>query len=163
MSAFDALTNHLQDLPQIDVSEQFKLPIFPKRSAENFREMLNQSPFGQRGVQLYTNDLARDAGKQAMVDAIAEKLYPPLPTEDQRFPGGHPEQYVDEVLMGNYEDISWLLSSYTTKRTGRHAYDLDGRKVPGAFPVFVKRSELESHGWSVTADGRISKEDRKPV
>ena len=132
------------------LSDLKKLPDFPRQ--------LRSGPFDMPRPALrplFAEHRGPDEVPAKLMETLAEKFYPPVPTEDQRFPGGHPEQYADEVFMGNYEDSSWLMSNYSTKRTGRKAYDIHGQLVPGTFPVFVKRVEVEERGWVVTADGRI--------
>lgn len=57
----------------------------------------------------------------------------------------HPEQYSDEIFVGNadkndYADIKWK-----TKRKGDQAYDRYGNKIPretGIRPVFINKIEF---------------------
>lgn len=152
MSTLDSFSKRLESILQMNASELLQLDIALKK-AYPLTTAFDEVP------QYYTTPFAQDSGKVASVMAYVNEFCPPPPTGDQCFAGGQPEQYADEVFLGNFETIVGLLGSYRTKRKGFHAYDINGRKVPGLYPVFVKRQEVEERGWVVTADGRISREN----
>lgn len=64
----------------------------------------------------------------------------------------HPEQQEGEVFFGNciadrddFDRISWK-----TKRMGNIAYERDGKILPRLHPVFVKKSELDEAGVTLS-------------
>lgn len=58
----------------------------------------------------------------------------------------HPEQQEDEIYMGNVT-CPWETVQKTTWRSnrfGEHAQNVHGKPVPGLFPWFIKRSEVQA-------------------
>ncbi len=74
----------------------------------------------------------------------------------------HPERLPDEVFITNANDSteysddgqsSYQMIGWKTKRKGQVAYDVDGeplgKRWEGAFPVFVKQSEIGARGKEI--------------
>ncbi len=68
----------------------------------------------------------------------------------------HPEAGDDEVHLGNYGHELWLNVGWKTKRRGITPYDVNGVALTHgqARPVFVKRSEIEAAGFTITEIAR---------
>lgn len=67
----------------------------------------------------------------------------------------HPECRSGEVFIGNADEESFSKIGWRTKRKGTTAYLRSGKAIssewPGAFPVFVKMSEVQGVSPAVLA------------
>jgi len=75
----------------------------------------------------------------------------------------HPEMQPDEIFLGNFErenedydeenmqesggrDLEADNLGWQTMRKGMTAYDINGNKIMGMYPVFIKNEEWETRG-----------------
>jgi hypothetical protein len=59
----------------------------------------------------------------------------------------HPEQYDNEVLIGNCNLPDYTFrTEWKTKRLGKIAYDVNGNPIKDLFPVFVSKEEIKESG-----------------
>ena len=74
---------------------------------------------------------------------------PQMEEEKKIWVGDHSERRDDEVFMGNVRQEDFEESDHQTKRMGNVAIGRDGKEVVGMRPWFVKKSEMESKGYTV--------------
>lgn len=75
----------------------------------------------------------------------------------------HPETKNGEVLLGNFDLISWRSVGWLSKRAGEVAYDMFGNVVPELFPGFALASETGFEVSEVERRHGLSNEGKREL
>jgi hypothetical protein len=67
----------------------------------------------------------------------------------------HPETAAGEVLIGNMFASDFRHVGWQSKRLGKTAYHVSGKRMPSFRPVFVTQRELEAAGIEITPTGPL--------
>jgi hypothetical protein len=70
----------------------------------------------------------------------------------------HPEQKMDEICIGNFNEKTYNMTTWKTKRKGQVSYDFFNHEVIDClFPVFISEDEYKNY----RLDRFVKTEERK--